>query len=100
MRGLRNELSISCISSFSDKEIDAVNAIAEGLGSTESSTNNVYETGRNAWEELAKEFIQSNVGDEATLYQSKGATFLSVEHHADNSDYADTSGGAMAKFSF
>lgn len=80
---------------MNDPEVEAVTAIAEGTAS-----DDVYESGRTAWEDLIKDFIEAKVGDEATLYQSKGAEFVSVEHHADDTDYADTSGGAMARFSF
>jgi len=95
LRGLRNEVSIEALKELSDAEVDAVSAIAEG-----PVTDSVYETGRDAWEELIGDFLNQNVGDEATLYQSKGAVFVQVEHHSDDTDYADTCGGATALFAF
>ena len=51
-----------------------------------------------AWEQLAREFLQQERGDEAALYQSKGGVLSEIIHHADDSDYARSSGGSMAIF--
>lgn len=56
---------------------------------------------RLGWEDLAKEFIRLGLGDEAALYESKGAELVAIEILADESeDYLRRAGGAKARFSF
>lgn len=50
------------------------------------------------WDKLARDFLQQKLGDEAALYQSKGGVLSEIIHHADDSDYARSSGGSMAMF--
>jgi len=80
---------------MSDLEAEAVSTIAEG-----SATDAAYVAGQDAWKMLIREFVEKDVGDEVALYHSKGATFVDVLHHADDSDYSDTSAGSMALFVF
>ncbi|CAB9507944.1 expressed unknown protein [Seminavis robusta] len=66
-------------------------------GTDDEST---YQKGQDAWEQLAQAYIQAGLAEEASLYQSKGATLEAILHRQDTSDYSDSSGGAMASFVF
>lgn len=52
------------------------------------------------WEKLALEYVDQGLGDEANLYLGNSATLIRIEHQADTTEFADTSGGAMAVFKF
>lgn len=98
LRGLDNKESIDVLQTFSDAERSIIKEIANGQLRHDRDR---YETqGQTAWERLIVEFLQKGLGDEAALYQSKGAKFLLVEHFADTSDYGDLSGYAMARLAF
>lgn len=50
-----------------------------------------------AWEPLALDFAQSGLAEEANLYLAKeAAKLIRIEHQADETEFANTSGGAMA----
>ena len=98
--GHHHHASLAVLSDLSpdSDEWKAVEAIASSSSGLVDET--IYNPGREAWEQLAHEFVAQGLSEEATLYQSKGATFSAIEHRADTTVFAETSGGAMALFSF
>lgn len=89
--------SIAALSSFNEEQIKAIQA--GFLAYNKSNIDNaLFELGKQSWEDLAHEFLTRELGDEAALYQSKGFALPEIIHHADESDYASSSGGAMALF--
>ena len=52
------------------------------------------------WQELAMEYAASGIAGEAKLYAENNGTLISIAHKADVSEFANTSGGAMAIFRF
>eukprot|EP00565_Helicotheca_tamesis_P005814 CAMPEP_0185730890 /NCGR_PEP_ID=MMETSP1171-20130828/11299_1 /TAXON_ID=374046 /ORGANISM="Helicotheca tamensis, Strain CCMP826" /LENGTH=172 /DNA_ID=CAMNT_0028400037 /DNA_START=183 /DNA_END=701 /DNA_ORIENTATION=- len=84
--------------SFNIEEIDAIKKMIEKHAMIKDDY--VYNAGKKGIELLAEEFIQKGLGDEASLYQSKGGQFFSIDHRGDTSEYADASFGAMAVFKF
>jgi hypothetical protein len=94
IRGLQKDLAIDTLSQLRASELEAIAAIARGEAGAEA-----YDVGRASWEQLIVEFVEKGLGEEAELYLSKGGGFLTVEHHSDQSEYADTSAGSMALFS-
>ena len=54
----------------------------------------------NLWEPLAVEYAKSGHADEANLYADKNGTLIRILHQADTTEFANTSGGAMAIFHF
>jgi hypothetical protein len=92
---LENNVSITTLTQLQPTQIKAVEAIARGDAGAD-----VYELGRGSWEELIAEFIEQDLEGEAALYRSNGGKLLAVEHFADQSEYADTSAGSMALFTF
>jgi hypothetical protein len=53
-----------------------------------------------AWEQLAREYVEQKLSSEAVLYQTYGAVLESIALDADTSDFANTSGGSMAILRF
>jgi len=91
---------VDVLKSLSEEELKAVQAIANGETTNGNDNDVLYNQGQQAWEKLVAEFVAQGLASEAALYQSKGAAFVGVEHRADTSDYADTSGAALAVLSF
>lgn len=79
---------------LNDSERKAVMSIING-----DTSADVYDRGKSVWEILAREYVSQGLGKEAVLYQSKGGVLHQIEHLVDNTEYANTSGGAMAIFS-
>jgi hypothetical protein len=52
------------------------------------------------WEPLAVEYAKSGLADEANLYADKNGTLIQILHQADTTEFANTSGGAIAIFHF
>lgn len=52
------------------------------------------------WEQLAMDYVNLGEAEEANLYTEKNATLIRIEHQADTTEFANTSGGAMAIFRF
>jgi hypothetical protein len=52
------------------------------------------------WEPLALEFAKSGLAGEANLYADKNGTLIRILHHADTTEFANTSGGAIAIYQF
>jgi hypothetical protein len=92
--GMRIKKRVDSLSGLSDGELSAIEAIAK-----EPSTEK-YDTSRMIWEKLAQEYIDRGCATEAALYQSREGVLTEIEHHADTSELANTSGGAMALFEF
>lgn len=93
LRGLQHQTSIRALSNVPSAELEAIAAIARGAAGAET-----YEVGRRCWESLIAEFVETDRDSEAALYRSKGGRLMAVEHHADQSEYADMSSGSMAFF--
>mmetsp|Transcript_27769 Transcript_27769/g.41313 ORF Transcript_27769/g.41313 Transcript_27769/m.41313 type:complete len:223 (-) Transcript_27769:32-700(-) len=94
--GIANKKTIATLSSLSIGEIEAIKRLTERI----SVDDDTYNTAKKGIEMLAKEFLAEGLGEEASLYQSKGGGFVSIDHHADKTDYSDTSFGTMAVFKF
>ena len=88
---------IRCLGDMLVEDREAVRIVASGkaLGGGEA-----YDAARGGWESLAAEFVGLGLGDEAALYGSRGGVLERIEHLADDGDFADASGGAMAIFKF
>jgi hypothetical protein len=71
-------------------QVDCLQGIASGKGS---------EYDEKGWELVAMEFVNKGLGSESNLYMEQGKLDR-IEHKADESGFADTSGGAMAVFKF
>jgi hypothetical protein len=71
-------------------QLDILQGIASGKGSE------YHEKG---WETVAMEFVNLGLGSESNLYMKQGKLDR-IEHKADGSEFANTSGGAMAIFKF
>jgi hypothetical protein len=96
LKGIKEKEGIDAVSKLKEEEIKALEAIAAGGDLDEK----VYNVGKDGWEMLAREYIEKGNGGEAMLYVSKGGKLVAVEHLSDTSEFANTSGGAMALFSF
>jgi hypothetical protein len=95
LNGLDKKSSFDSLEELDPAHLAYVKAIALG-----EATADGYESGRGSWERLVREFIEKDVGEEAALYRSRGGRLVSVEHHSDQSEYADSSAGTMALFEF
>jgi hypothetical protein len=93
--GIKEKEGIAAVTQLKDSEIKALEAIAGG-----DLDEKVYNVGKEGWEKLAREYIEKGNGEAAMLYVSKGGKLVTVEHLTDTSEFANTSGGAMAVFSF
>jgi hypothetical protein len=93
LKGIKEKEGIDA--KLKDAEIKALEAIAAG-----ELDEKVYNVGKEGWEKLAREYIEKGNGGEAMMYVSKGGKLVAVEHLADTSEFSNTSGGAMAVFSF
>jgi hypothetical protein len=94
LNGLKEKEGIDAVAKLKDSEIKALEAIAGG-----DLDEKVYNVGKEGWEKLAREYIEKGNGAEAMLYVSKGGKLVAFER-SDTSEFANTSGGAMAVFSF
>ncbi|KAL3914231.1 MAG: hypothetical protein SGILL_006186 [Bacillariaceae sp.] len=86
-----------------DATLEAVRAIATQVPRPGHSVvgQGTYRDGKDAWQALAKEYIELQLGDEANLYMQHGGRLVAIEHMADTSpDYLKSAGGAMARFFF
>lgn len=81
------------------KDLGDMQPVVEAIA-TGNANQATYEQGREAWGQLATDYIHQGLAAEAVLYQSKGAKLVEIEHGVDKSAYADTSAGAMALFRF
>jgi hypothetical protein len=95
LNGIKEKEGIDAVTKLKDAEIKALEAIAGG-----ELDEKVYNVGKEVWEKVAREYIEKGNGGEAMLYVSKGGKLVAVEHLVDTSEFANTSGGAMAVFSF
>jgi hypothetical protein len=95
IKGIEKKVPIQTLVDLPPSELQAVELIAHGEAGADA-----YDAGRLSWEKLVREFLDADLGSEAALYRSKGGKLVAVEHHADVSEYADTSAGSMAVFSF
>jgi hypothetical protein len=95
LSGLEKKSSIDALGKLDPAHLGYVEAIARG-----DATADAYNGGRESWERLVREFVEKGVGEEAALYRSRGGRLVSVEHHSDQSEYADSSAGTMALFEF
>jgi hypothetical protein len=95
LKGIKEKEGIDAVSKLKEEEVKALQAIAGG-----ELDEKVYAVGKEGWEKVAREYIEKGNGGEAMLYVSKGGKLVAVEHLADTSEFANTSGGAMAVFSF
>lgn len=97
LRGTEGEEDIPLLHTMQNMDpptYAAVVAIATGVPTT-------FRDGQHGWEELAKEFVNHGLGEEPTLYLSKGGKLVTIEQSADNSEnYLRSAGGAMAQFLF
>jgi hypothetical protein len=98
LKGIKEKKGIDAVSSLKEAEIKALAAIALAAGG--ELDENVYTVGKEGWEKVAREYVEKGNGGEAMLYVSKGGKLVAVEHLADTSEFANTSGGTMAVFSF
>jgi len=97
LNGLRNETTIPILQEEDDEVLQDIEKIASGQV---TYSDPIYQANKDRWERLAQEFVKLGLGGEAALYQSKGASLSSIEHGTDDSEYADTSAGVMALFTF
>jgi hypothetical protein len=95
LKGIKEKKGIDAVSKLKEEEIMALEAIAGG-----ELDEKGYALGKDGWEKVAREYVEKGNGGEAMLYVSKGGKLVSFEHLADTSGFANTSGGAMAVFSF
>ena len=95
LTGLEKKSSIDALEQLDPVHLGHVEAIARG-----DATADAYDGGRESWERLVREFVEKDPGEEAALYRSRGGRLVSVEHHSDQSEYADSSAGTMALFQF
>jgi hypothetical protein len=72
-------------------QVDILQGIASGKG---------LEYDEKGWEMVAVEFVNKGLGSESNLYMERQGKLDRIEHMADVSEFADTSGGAMAVFKF
>lgn len=91
-----NKTSIDTIASMEEKRVKVLEDILNDTGIHED----IYEKIKLDWEKLAQEFLGKGQSEEAILYESKGGVFSEIIHHADTSDYASSSLGAMATYTF
>ena len=83
--------------------LEAVQAIATGIPRAGHSVVGVgtFRDAEEGWKKLAKEFVELELSEEASLYQERGARLVGIEHLADrNPDYLASAGGAMARLFF
>jgi len=97
MTGIKEKEGVDAYKDLSATDLQVLEAIASGALLQDPVA---YAAGKEGWERLAREFIEKGQGEEAALYVSKGGKLTAVEHLVDASDFANTSGGAMAVFSF
>lgn len=107
VQGLEKEQEIQTLSTLRQAQdqvaFEAVQAIATGTPRQGHSVvgAGTYRDGQFGWEELAREFLDRGLGEEAALYQSKGGELVAIEHLADHSEaYLKSAGGCMARFFF
>eukprot|EP00545_Synedropsis_sp_CCMP1620_P008088 CAMPEP_0119010862 /NCGR_PEP_ID=MMETSP1176-20130426/5303_1 /TAXON_ID=265551 /ORGANISM="Synedropsis recta cf, Strain CCMP1620" /LENGTH=210 /DNA_ID=CAMNT_0006963603 /DNA_START=37 /DNA_END=669 /DNA_ORIENTATION=+ len=91
LHGLSDWVLAEKLSDMQDAEAKVVAKIADG---------NLDSYNEKMWEQLALEYVNQGLGDEANLYLEKDATLIRIEHQADTSEFANTSGGTMAIFEF
>ena len=105
-KGINGEKDIQVLETMKKTDpqtYEAVVAMATGVPREGHSVVGMgtFRDAQFGWEELAKEFVGRNLGEEAALYQSKGGELVTIEHMADKSDaYIKSAGGAMARFFF
>jgi hypothetical protein len=83
--------------------LEAVRAVATGMPRPGHSVvgQGTFRDAREAWQALAKEYVELGLGDEANLYRRHGGRLVAIEHLADTSpEYLKSAGGAMARFFF
>ncbi len=82
---------------------EAVVAVATGIPRPGHTVVGVgtFRDAEEGWKQLAKEFVELELSEEAELYRHQGARLVGIEHLADrNPEYLVSSGGAMARFFF
>ena len=82
---------------------EAVKAIATGIPRPGHSVvgRGTYRDGKDAWAEIAEEYVKLGKSEEAELYNSKGGSLVGIDHLADTSrEGLIDAGGAMARFQF
>ena len=95
--------SSTTLQTLDPSALEAVRAIATQVPRPGHSVvgQGTYRDGKEAWQELAKEFVERGLGDEANLYKRHGGRLVAIDHLADTSpDYLKSAGGAMARFFF
>ena len=95
--------STTTLQTLDPSALEAVRAIATQVPRPGHSVvgQGTYRDGKEAWQELAKEFVERGLGDEANLYKQHGGRLVAIDHLADTSpDYLKSAGGAMARFFF
>ena len=105
-RGIRGEEVINSLKEIEETDegtYEAVKAIATGIPRPGHTVvgQGTYRDGKEAWSDIAEEYIKLGMSDEAELYRSKGATLVAIEHLADTSrEGLVDAGGAMVRFQF
>ena len=84
---------VDALQGMDKAQVDRLQAIAS------NSNKGGSEYDEKGWEMVAMEFVNKGLGSESNLYMEQG-TLDRIEHKADESGFADTSGGAMAVFKF
>lgn len=95
---LLNELKGSDETSY-----EACKAIATGIPRPGHSVvgQGTYRDGEGGWGQLATEYINLNMSDEANLYLENGGKLVGIDHLADTSrEGMMGAGGSMARFTF
>lgn len=95
LRGIEGKEEIEALSKLPESQLDSLTKIAKGRDLEVS-----YDNGKDSWEQLAAEYVLKGLGAESSLYTSKGATLVGIEHDTDRSDFSSTCAGAMARLSF
>jgi hypothetical protein len=103
VKGINGEHDIPLLSTLRNVDptmYEAVVTVATGV-EEESHVMDPFRYGQHGWEELAKEFVDRGLEEEATLYLSKGGELTTIEPWARTSESGlRHAGGAMAKFLF
>ena len=82
---------------------EAVRAIATGVPRPGHSVvgQGTFRDGKEAWMEVAKEYVSLGLSEESNLYEKEGGKLVNIEHLADQSpDNMKSAGGAMARLFF
>ena len=91
LHGLSDWVQKEKLEGREESEVKVLNEIANGILDNCDS---------GLWQSLSMEYAMSGMAGEANLYAEKNGELISIAHQADTSEFANSSGGAMAIFRF